>query len=162
MAITKAKKKDILEKLKDVTGKESVVFVNFHGLPVNETAEIRRKLLESGVSYLVAKKTLVKKAFGETSISGDMPNFDGELALAFADDLIAPAREVFSFQKKYTDKISILGGVFENKYFSKIQMEEIAKIPTQDTLRGMFVNVINSPIQGLVLALNAISEKKSA
>lgn len=162
MAITKAKKKDILEKLKTVTDKNSVVFLNFHGLPVNETAEIRRKLRESGVSYFVAKKSLVKKAFGDTSITGEIPELDGELALAYADDLIAPAREVFSFQKKYADKVSILGGVFENAYFSKVQMEEIAKIPSQDTLRGMFVNVINSPIQGLVLALNAIAEKKQA
>ena len=162
MAITKGKKKDILEKLKGVTDKNSVVFLNFHGLPVNETAEVRRKLRESGVSYFVAKKSLVKKAFGETSITGEIPELDGELALAYADDLIAPAREVFSFQKKYADKVSILGGVFESKYFSKIQMEEIAKIPSQDVLRGMFVNVINSPIQGLVLALNAIAEKKQA
>jgi len=162
MAITKGKKKDILEKLKGVTNKNSVVFLNFHGLPVNETAEIRKKLLDANVSYFVAKKSLVKKAFGETQITGEIPQLDGELALAYADDLIAPAREVFSFQKKYTDKISILGGVFENKFFSKIQMEEIAKIPSQDTLRGMFVNVINSPIQGLVLALNAIAEKKQA
>jgi large subunit ribosomal protein L10 len=162
MAITKGKKKDILEKLKGVTDKNSVVFLNFHGLPVNETAEVRRKLRESGVSYFVAKKSLVKKAFGDTSITGEIPQLDGELALAYADDLIAPAREVFSFQKKYADKVSILGGVFEKAYFSKVQMEEIAKIPSQDTLRGMFVNVINSPIQGLVLALNAIAEKKQA
>jgi len=162
MAITKGKKKDILEKLKGVTDKNSVVFLNFHGLPVNETAEVRRKLRESGVSYFVAKKSLVKKAFGDTSISGEIPQLDGELALAYADDLIAPAREVFSFQKKYADKVTILGGVFEKAYFSKVQMEEIAKIPSQDTLRGMFVNVINSPIQGLVLALNAIAEKKQA
>jgi large subunit ribosomal protein L10 len=163
MAITKNKKKDILEKLKkEVTDKESVVFVNFKGLPVNETAEIRRKLGESNVSYFVAKKTLIKKAFGETKIEGEIPNLDGELALAYANDLIAPAREIYSFQKKYADKINILGGVFENKYFSKSQMEEIAKIPSHHTLKGMFVNVINSPIQGLVLALNAIAEKQNA
>ena len=131
-------------------------------MPVNETAEVRNKLRDANVSYFVAKKTLVKKAFGDTSITGEFPELDGELALAYADDLIAPAREVFSFQKKYADNISILGGVFENKYFSKIQMEEIAKIPSQDTLRGMFVNVINSPIQGLVVALKAIADKQNA
>lgn len=162
MAITKGKKKDILEKLKGITDKGSVVFLNFHGLPVNETSEVRNKLRDANVSYFVAKKTLVKKAFGDTSITGEFPELDGELALAYADDLIAPAREVFSFQKKYADKVSILGGVFEKAYFSKVQMEEIAKIPSQDTLRGMFVNVINSPIQGLVVALKAIADKQNA
>jgi ribosomal protein L10 len=43
----------------------------------------------------------------------------------------------------------------------KAQMMEIATIPGLQTLYAQFVNVINSPIQGLVVALNAIAEKKS-
>ena len=38
-------------------------------------------------------------------------------------------------------------------------MTVIASIPSMQVLRGMFVNVINSPIQGLVIALNAIAVK---
>jgi ribosomal protein L10 len=41
MAITKNKKKEILDKLKSVIDKKSVVFLNFHGLPV--TAVKRNK-----------------------------------------------------------------------------------------------------------------------
>ena len=63
MAITKDKKKEIVEKLKDVTGSDSVVFINFTGLSGNETVEMRSKLNEAGVSYYVAKRTLVKRAF---------------------------------------------------------------------------------------------------
>ena len=40
-------------------------------------------------------------------------------------------------------------------------MTEIASIPALPVLRGMFVNVINSPIQGLAVALNQIAEKKA-
>jgi len=40
------------------------------------------------------------------------------------------------------------------------KMQEIATIPSLQVLRGMFVNVINSPIQGLAIALNAIAQKK--
>jgi large subunit ribosomal protein L10 len=160
MAITKDKKKEILSKLKDVSDKESVVFVNFHGLGVEDTTNIRRDLRDKDISYLVAKKTLVKKAFGDSKIGGDLPELEGELALAWADDPTSPAREIYTFQKKFTDQISILGGVFENKYLSKSEMEEIAMIPSLDVLRGMFVNVINSPIQGLAIALNAIAESR--
>jgi ribosomal protein L10 len=39
-------------------------------------------------------------------------------------------------------------------------MESIALIPSQKTLYAQFVNIINSPIQGFVVALNAIAEKK--
>lgn len=162
MAVTKQQKKEILEKLKTIAGKKSVVFINFHKVPVKETSEIRSTLRKEGVSYYVAKKTLINKAFGESTISGTLPEFNGELALVYGDDLTAPARGIYTFQKKLKDGVSILGGVFENKFLSKSEMEAIAMIPGHDVLKGMFVNVINSPIQGFVLALNAIAEKKSA
>jgi ribosomal protein L10 len=36
----------------------------------------------------------------------------------------------------------------------------VAQIPGLKTLQAQFVNLINSPIQGFVIALNAIAEKK--
>ena len=162
MAITKDKKKSILDKLDGIKNSESVVFVNFKGLPVFETTNIRRNLAKENVAYYVAKKTLVKKAFNEAGIEGDMPQLDGELAVVYGNDATGPAREVFAFQKKYDGKITILGGVFEHKFVNKSQMEEIAKIPSMHVLRGMFVNVINSPIQGFAMAIKAIADKKTA
>lgn len=162
MAITKDKKKEILEKLQDVAKKDSVVFVNFHGLPVTETSEMRSKLREEDVSYFVTKKTLIRKAFEDSDVAGDLPELEGELAVAYADDFTAPAREVYKFQKEYSDSISILGGVFEGKFLDKAEMEEIAQIPSHDTLKGMFVNVINSPIQGFIMTLKAYAEKQEA
>lgn len=162
MAITKDKKKSILDKLDGIKNSESVVFVNFKGLPVFETTSIRRNLAKENVAYFVAKKTLVKKAFREAGIEGDMPILDGELAVVYGNDATGPAREIFAFQKKFDGKISILGGVFEHKFVNKIQMEEIAQIPSLHVLRGMFVNVINSPIQGFAIAIKAIADKKEA
>lgn len=162
MAITKDKKKSILDKLDGIKNSESVVFVNFKGLPVFETTSIRRNLAKENVAYFVAKKTLVKKAFREAGIEGDMPTLDGELAVVYGNDATGPAREIFAFQKKFDGKISILGGVFEHKFVDKSQMEEIAQIPSLHVLRGMFVNVINSPIQGFAIAIKAIADKKEA
>lgn len=162
MAITKEKKKEIFEKVRDISKKNSIVFVNFRGLPSTDITEVRSKLRGEDISYFVTKKTLVKKAFGESKISGEIPQLDGELALAYADDLTAPASEIFKFQKQFKDKIQILGGVFEGRYLNKVEMEEIAQIPSLDVLRGMFVNVINSPIQGFVMTLKAYAEKQEA
>jgi ribosomal protein L10 len=44
---------------------------------------------------------------------------------------------------------------------NKSEMEEIALIPALQVLRGMFVNVINSPIQGFAMAIKAIADKKA-
>lgn len=161
MAISRQKKKEILEKIQEVTEKPSVVFVNFKGLPVSDTTSMRGKLRDSGVSYFVAKKTLVKKAFGESKVKGDIPELDGELAVAYSEDPTASAREIYNFHKDHKENINILGGVFENNFLSKDEMEEIAQIPSIDVLRGMFVNVINSPIQGLAMVLKAHADNKA-
>jgi large subunit ribosomal protein L10 len=139
-----------------------MVFVNFHGLKVADTMQVRRKLKSEKIGFFVAKKTLIRKALTEKNYAGTMPEFAGELGLAYGNDLIAPAREIHEFQKKHKGSISILGGVFEGKYMSKDEMMTIALIPSQDTLRAMLVNVINSPIQGFVMALDQIAKKKTA
>ena len=95
MAINKAKKNEIVADVKDVLSKaKTVVFVNFHKLPVKETTEIRKELRSKDLGYLVAKKNLAKLAMNEASITGEMPELLGELALVYGADLIAPAREI--------------------------------------------------------------------
>lgn len=161
MPITKNKKIEIVKGLeKSLADSKSVVFVNFHGLTVLDASLMRRSLKKEGVGYTVAKKSLIKRALGAASVKGEMPALEGELSIAYGSDLTAPARGVYEFQKKLDGKVSILGGVFEGEYKSKVEMMEIALIPSLDTLRGMFVNIINSPIQRMVIALNQIAEKK--
>lgn len=163
MAITKAKKGEILNHLRDVVKNSlSVVFVNFHGLTSNETNEVRATLKKEGIGYVVAKKTLTRKVLEEAQVPGTRPEFPGELGIVFSTDAIAPARGVFNFQKKFENKISIVGGIFEGAFADKSRMEAIAMIPPVQTLRGMFVNIINSPIQRMVISLNEIAKKKSA
>ena len=161
MAITKAKKVDILSKLENIKNEaDSIVFVNFKGLSVSDTTAMRNKLREMGVGYFVAKKTLMKRAF-DGAFTGEMPVLDGEIAIAYSTDAIAPAQNVKDFAQKFKDNLSIVGGVFQGVYKNQAEMIEIASIPSLQVLRGMFVNVINAPIQGLVIALNAVAEKKS-
>ncbi len=161
MAVSRAKKAEVLESLSSAfKNSEAIVFVHFKGLTVKDVTEMRRKFRATGVGYTVAKKTLMKRALNDAKYQGEMPELSGEMALAYSKDLIAPAREVYEFQKKFKDLVKIEGGVFQGAYKSKEEMMQIAMIPSRDTLLGMFVNVINSPIQGLVIALDGIGKKK--
>jgi len=163
MARTKAQKQEIIEKLGGIMDKaKSMVFVNFHGLKVSDSTAMRRKLTADQVGFFVAKKTLTTRALEAKKYEGSMPELKGEFGLAYGIDLVAPARGVYEFQKKFKDQLAILGGVFEGKYMTKDEMTAIAAIPPLKTLQGMFVNVINSPIQGFVMALDQISKKKTA
>jgi len=161
MALTKQRKEEVFAKVQNaLKDAGSVVFVHAKGITVGETQSMRNTFRENGISYYVAKKTLIKRALEEKKYEGEMPVFEGELALAWGEDLVAPAREVQGFVKSTKDKVSILGGVFEGRYMNASEMTEIASIPSQQMLYGMFVNVINSPIQGFVVSLSKIAEKK--
>ena len=57
--------------------------------------------------------------------------------------------------------LSIMGGVFEGMFADAAQMTAIATIPPVPVLRGMFVNVINSPIQRFAIALGEVAKTKN-
>lgn len=165
MAITKEKKVAIVNKVEDIIKKgESLVFVNFHGLTVAGINELRRRLQAKGMGYYVAKKTLIRRAFDKAKIEGEMPELEGEVAVAYGSenekDLLAPIKEVYDFHKKNTEVMKIIGGVFEGAFASSEKMMTLAKIPAREVLYAQFLNVINSPIQGLVIGLDAIAKKK--
>ena len=77
---------------------------------------------------------------------------DGEVALAYSKDEIAPAQGVREFEKMFKEKLAILGGVFAKEYRNKAEMTEIASIPALPVLRGMFAQLINSPRQRFAVA----------
>lgn len=167
MAVTRQKKEATLEKLQSIfKNAATAVFVNFHGLTVSDVSDVRRTLKGEGIGYTVAKKTLIKKALPTSGAEGEMPSLDGEVAVAHIPggdgaDITAPARGIHAFAKKFENRIAILGGIFGGKLLNREEMLEIATIPSTHTLQGMFVNVINAPIQGFVVALQAIADKKS-
>lgn len=162
MAITKAKKGEILSKLEGIVkDAATVVFVGFKGLTVKETTEMRRALREKGVGYLVAKKTLIKKAMDAKGYQGDAPALDGEVAIAWGQDEIAPAQGIREFEKQHKDKLSILGGVFGGMFKNKAEMTEIASIPGMQQLRGMFAQLVNSPRQRFAVVLSKVAETKN-
>ena len=79
------------------------------------------------------------------------------MAIAFGrEDAVAPAKEVFEFGKKHKDMVKILGGMFEGEYIDANKALMLASIPSRAVLYGKFVNVINSPVQGMVVTLNGV------
>lgn len=158
--LLKSKKEEMIKGLETaVKGAESVVFVNFHGIHAGEETSLRRDLRNQGVSYKVSRKTLLKRALAGKA-TGDLPELSGEVAIAYAADLIAPAREVYNFQKTHKGTLSILGGIFEGKYMDNAAMTEIAMIPAREVLYAQFVNLINSPIQRFAVVLDQIAKSK--
>ena len=161
MAINKAKKKEIVEKLeKSFSHAKSIVFLGVKGIKVNEQNKLRKTLREQGIGFTIAKKTLVGRALDNAKISGNKPEFLAELAVAYSEDNLASHREISDFQKKNKDNVKIFAGVFEGEYIDALKVSALASIPPMKTLQAQFVNIINSPIQGFVMALSEIAKSK--
>lgn len=161
MAKTKEQKKAVVKVLASVVkDAKSVVFVNFNKLPVDDETVLRRALLNSGSKYQVVKKTLLKKAFDGLGFTGEMADMPGMIGIATGLDLIAPAREVYEFQKTHKDLVSIVGGVFDGRFVGMDEMMSIATIPTREVLNGMFANIINSPLQRFAIVLSEVAKVK--
>jgi large subunit ribosomal protein L10 len=173
MAQTKEDKIAIVKKLEEAfTNAATVVFVHFKGVKISEETQMRRELKAANVKYTVAKKTLIHRALESLGHkTADVP-MDGEVAIAYGvpvpdgdNDATAPARMMHEYGKKFLGpnkevKLSILGGIFKGIFVGKNAMLEIATVPPMDVLRGMFANVVNSPIQRFAIVLSKVAETK--
>ena len=123
---------------------------------------LRKSLKEAGCNLKIAKKTLVRIAFGQSNISywnKIKSSIPGQLALVFGiEDEIAPARIANTFAKTQ-ENLKILGGIFENRFIGRERVLELANIPPRNELLGRLVGSIYSPVSSFVRVLNKISEK---
>jgi len=163
VAISKDKKREIVAKLGDAFKEaSSIAFVGFSKLTVADASKMRKELSQAGVKYYVAKKTLIKRALAERGYTGEVPVLPGEVAVAWTvADITAPARGVYEYGKKLKGAIALLGGVFEGAFADKEKMTAVATIPPLAVLRGMFANIINSPIQRFAIALGEVAKTKN-
>ena len=160
MAISKEKKGEVIQKVQDIVRKaKTLVFANFKGLTVAEQNEMRKALRVLDIGYTVTKKSLLKRGLEAGKFAGEAPALEGEIALAYGQDELAPARELAVFVKKFGGHLAFAGGIFGGTYVDKAQMASIAAIPGLPALRAQFLQLINSPLQRFALVLQAKANK---
>lgn len=163
MPLSKNKKQEVVATAKKaLDSAATVVFVNFHGLSAGNTVKLRHDLKKENVGYLVSKKTLLRRALEDTKVEGTLPELGGEVAIAYGEDMLAPAREIYRFGKTVPGTLSIIGGIFGGAYKDADAMLAIATIPPRETLYAQLANLLNSPVSRFAIALNQVAGTKSA
>ncbi len=174
MAKTKQQKEEIVKKITDrLSGAASVIFVNFDGLNVQETTELRSILREEGIEYTVAKRTLLQLALEKADLKGiDISALPGGLGAAFGkEDEVLPAKLLYTFGKKH-EALKLIGGIYQDKFIGAEEALALAQLPGKEELKAKLVWLVNYPVSGfvnvlagsmrqLVYALQAIKESKS-
>lgn len=162
MALKKAKKAELIDSYTNaLKSAKTAVYVKFKGLPVSQTMGLRKNLFGENTHYTVVKKTLWKRATDAVGITGNAPQVGEELAVVWGEDLLAPARLAYEFQKTHKESFGILGGIFDGEFKDAKQMLSIATIPPREVLLSQLAFLLKSPMQRLAVGLKAVADKKA-
>lgn len=165
-------KKVVVEEIKEkIENSQSVVLVDYRGLTVDETTELRKKFREAGVEYKVYKNSLMRFAFKDAGLEDFNKHLTGPNGIAFGmSDAVAPAKISRDFAKDH-EKLEIKAGVVDGKVIGIDGVEGLADLPPREVLIAQVLGGLNGPISGfanvlganirnLVYALNAVKEKQ--
>lgn len=153
-------KKQIVEEIKEKFNKaQAAVVVDYRGLTVGETTELRKKMREAGVDYKVYKNTMTRIAAQETGFDALLGDLTGPNGIAFGyDDPVVPAKVLNDFAKDHK-KLELKAGVVEGQYCDLDKIKAIAEIPSREVLLAKFLGSIKSPLSNFAYMLQAIIDK---
>ena len=151
----------LVEDLKASVGASaSLVLVDFNGLTVEKSVELRNKCRESQVRFKVVKNTLVKKVVEGTDHQVVEPFLKGMTALAWSEeDAISPAKVIADFVAENEDLLAVKGGALQGNALSAAEVKALAKLPTLPELRAQILGLINAPASQLLGTINAPAQQ---
>ncbi len=154
-------KKAVVEKLTElVKDAKSSTMTDFSGLKVAELDDLRHQLREVGGEYRVVKNRLFKLALGPLGLDEDPSSYlTGPTGIVIAhEDLFKPAKVICDFSRK-SKHFSVKGAIIGNRVITEAQLQEVAKIPSQEVLLGMVVGAVQAPLGGFVCTLSGVLSK---
>ncbi len=156
MAVTKAKKSEILKELaKKFSRTKSVVFSEYRGLSVKNLSDLRRNLRKADAEFKISKKTLLNLAAKQNNlpeVPAEFMNGPVGATLSYTDEL-AGLKVLFKFSKE-NEKLKLLGGIIEGKVVGPDEVKVYAKLPGREELLAKFIGSMNAPVSGFVSVLN--------
>ena len=152
-------KKVIVETLAaKVKEAQAGVLVNYSGISVEDDTKMRAALRAAGVEYKVYKNSVIGRACSEAGYDFS-DKLEGMTAIAVSvTDPVAPAKIL----KEYADKVEsfeIKGGFIDGGVVDASVVNEIASIPSKETMICKIMGSVKSPLYNLAYALQAIIDK---
>ena len=166
--------KDMFAKIKaDVEASSGVFVIDYRGLTVKQSQELRRSLSEAGAHMKVYKNNIVKLALADAGQPDISDVLKGTCAYVFFEKDPVDAAKVLKEEAKKLGKIEFLGAIADGQALDAEAAKAYADLPGRDELMAQLVFVMASPLtgiarvaagpmQGLATALEAIVDQKNA
>lgn len=154
MAISKARKDELVAQYMELLEKSSAVFLaEYTGMNVKAMNNLRDKVYEVDGAFHVTKNTLLHYALEQSGMPVPEALLTGQVATGFAmGEVPALAKALVDFAKS-EEKLQLRGGVMGENTLTAKDVEALASLPSLDQLRGQILGLINAPAQNIVSAV---------
>ena len=145
---------DLTEKLR---GAETMIVADYRGLTMPQIDALRTKLIESGARFTVVKNTLTRRAAEAAGADALLALLEGPSAIAFVEadgDAVAVAKALADSARD-TKVLEIRGGVMQGRVITGDDVDQLAKLPPLDVLRGQVLGAIIAPLSAIAGLVNA-------
>lgn len=134
---------------------QSLVLVDFRGLPVEADTKMRNEFRAAGCEYRVIKNTLLGLAVKGTKMDVLDAYLKGPTAVAYSfEDPAAPAKVAAKVAKEQ-EKLVVKGGYVDGKAIDKNGVVALSQLPGKDELRATFLATLQAVPQNFLALLNA-------
>lgn len=154
------KQNQVAELKQTFSNVNTAVVLQFKGLTVEKDTAFRKSIRDSKGQYRVAKNTLLRLAVQETPFASLGSQFKGNSAVATTQgDIVSLAKAVQTFLKD-NPAATFKAAIMDGKSVTPAEFQAIAELPSREALIGKLLFLMQYPIQGLAVALDAIRKQK--
>lgn len=147
-------KKDMFAKIAaDVEASQGMFVIDYRGLTVKETQQLRRALSEAGAHMKVYKNNIVNIALSEAGQPDISSMLKGTCAYVFFDADPVAAAKVIKDQSEKLNKIEFLGAIAEGKALDAETAKAYADMPSREEALSMFIGALSQPVTMLARVL---------
>jgi large subunit ribosomal protein L10 len=159
MPQTRQQKEEKVQKLtKYLEGATSAAIVAFDKITVGEMNELRTNLAQQKTRLQVIPKRLMRLIVKTLKLSYDPTEEEGQMAVAWGNDAVAPAKTLYTFIAKHPT-MNLVAGILEGKFLNQSEIVSLAKLPGREELLGALLSVVTGPVRGLQAVLTGAQLK---
>ncbi len=156
--MNQGEKQEEVTTLSDTVGQaENAFLVDFKGLDVARSTDLRIKLREKEGRLRIVKNRLAKRAFTEGALEVLDSNFVGQTAIAYplGDDVVGVAKVLRDFAEEH-EIAPVKAGVVDGRVITPEEFAVLADLPSRDELIAKVLYLMQYPITGLATVLNGV------
>ena len=129
----------------------SIVLVDYQGLTVGETNELRRKLRDTGSDLKIYKNTLTKRALDSLNI--DLGELGGPKAVAFGTDAVTSIKVLSDYAKDHP-ALALKIGYVDGAVADEAMLKSLSQIPSREGLLTMLAGGLMQTVKEFAIALD--------